>query len=162
MGTRSIIAKPDGDAWRGRYCHWDGYPEGVGQRLMELVNRDGLAKVIDTIIDTHCGWSSIHMPDNRQLGAGYTDGRFLLVPEYGVAYNHNSDQGSMSDWHTPDMLGDTWCQWVYVLTPMGIMFGDIAQAETGKFTLVPYDRTDLMVEPDDDPDPEDDDDMEEI
>jgi hypothetical protein len=35
MGTRSMILKPHGDAWVGRYVHWDGYPTGVGQELME-------------------------------------------------------------------------------------------------------------------------------
>ena len=35
MGTRSIIAKRDGDAVRAIYCHWDGYPSGVGATLLE-------------------------------------------------------------------------------------------------------------------------------
>ena len=33
MGTRSIVGVPHGDGVRGRYCHWDGYPSGVGAAL---------------------------------------------------------------------------------------------------------------------------------
>lgn len=33
MGTRSVIAKPHGDGFMGKYCHWDGYPSGVGAAL---------------------------------------------------------------------------------------------------------------------------------
>lgn len=34
MGTRSFIGKLNGDgSVTGVYCHWDGYPEGVGATL---------------------------------------------------------------------------------------------------------------------------------
>lgn len=37
MGTRSRIAIEDGETGKVRsiYCHWDGYPEGVGKTLLE-------------------------------------------------------------------------------------------------------------------------------
>lgn len=35
MGTRSIIGKRDGDTVKVIYCHWDGYPSGVGATLLE-------------------------------------------------------------------------------------------------------------------------------
>ena len=59
MGTRSMILKPEGDAWVGRYVHWDGYPEGVGAALHEIVNRDGLTMARKVLIDDHVYWSSI-------------------------------------------------------------------------------------------------------
>lgn len=36
MATRSSIYVYDGTVWRGIYCHWDGYPDGVGATLLEL------------------------------------------------------------------------------------------------------------------------------
>ena len=59
MGTRSAVCEPYGDSYRGRYVHWDGYPTGVGRALLELVARDGLAKVRQTIIHDHYGWSNL-------------------------------------------------------------------------------------------------------
>jgi hypothetical protein len=36
MATRSTIAMEMQDGWvRSVYCHWDGYPEGVGATLQE-------------------------------------------------------------------------------------------------------------------------------
>jgi hypothetical protein len=34
MATRSAIAVMHGDRVKGVYCHWDGYPEGVGVTLI--------------------------------------------------------------------------------------------------------------------------------
>ena len=35
MGTRSTIGMQDGLKVKAIYCHWDGYPEGVGATLAE-------------------------------------------------------------------------------------------------------------------------------
>lgn len=35
MGTRSLIAVVHGGVYKSIYCHWDGYPEGVGNTLVE-------------------------------------------------------------------------------------------------------------------------------
>jgi len=44
MGTRSFIAIKDNDTIKGVYCHWDGYPEGVGAVLNEHYNDAERAK----------------------------------------------------------------------------------------------------------------------
>lgn len=36
MATRSTICVFDGSQWHGIYCHWDGYPAGVGAALLRL------------------------------------------------------------------------------------------------------------------------------
>lgn len=39
MATRSIIAvKNDDESYDAIYCHWDGYPDGVGKTLRENYN----------------------------------------------------------------------------------------------------------------------------
>lgn len=35
MATRSTIARKVGDTIQSIYCHWDGYPSGVGATLAE-------------------------------------------------------------------------------------------------------------------------------
>lgn len=43
MATRSFIAMWDefSDEYHTMYCHWDGYPEGVGVTLRDYFNRGG-------------------------------------------------------------------------------------------------------------------------
>lgn len=44
MSTNSIIAvKQDDDQYETIYCHWDGYPTGVGASLLESYNSLELA-----------------------------------------------------------------------------------------------------------------------
>jgi hypothetical protein len=48
MSTRSIIAIPNGDGWKGRYCHSDGYPSWNGRILWNAIAKhpDGPEKAI--------------------------------------------------------------------------------------------------------------------
>lgn len=57
MSTRSAVCEPYGDGYRGRYVHSDGSPTGVGWTLLQLVARDGLENVRQTLIHDHAGWS---------------------------------------------------------------------------------------------------------
>ena len=40
MATRSTIARKVGDTIQSIYCHWDGYPAGVGTTLQEHYTTD--------------------------------------------------------------------------------------------------------------------------
>ena len=60
MGTQSIIMKPNGIAWEGRYCHLDGYPSGVGAAILEIVQRDGLIFAQDVLFNKHKIWTTIN------------------------------------------------------------------------------------------------------
>lgn len=44
MATRSRIAIQIGDKVHSIYCHWDGYPEGVGNELITRFNSRELAE----------------------------------------------------------------------------------------------------------------------
>jgi len=44
MATRSRIAIRIGDKVHSVYCHWDGYPEGVGNELITRFNSRELAE----------------------------------------------------------------------------------------------------------------------
>lgn len=115
MGTRSVVAIPHGDAWRGRYVHWDGYPTHMARTLTELVRRDGLAKVTMTLTESFYGWSSINAAQvDESAEPDFDTDRFASVVGYGTAYTDQPDE-----WHTPDP--EAWTEWAYVLTPSGLL-----------------------------------------
>lgn len=72
MSTRSVIARPVGDEWEGRYHHFDGYPTGVGKTLWDLVQARGLEWTRRTLLDEHTGWSTINGVD-WSLAPGFSE-----------------------------------------------------------------------------------------
>src|ERR1039458_5387844 len=143
MSTRSIVAIPESDSWRGRYIHSDGSPSGNGSVLHAMVRRDGVETVRKVLTEQWCGWSCIDQdqPDITGVapftgkhgdpgypdygtaeyvatimskGGMYGDGRFANVPGWGIAYTVESGQIAEDDWYTPSNTQDT--EWVYVLS----------------------------------------------
>jgi len=66
MATRSTIGiKSEDGTIKAIYCHWDGYPEGVGaglvqfyntaQQATELINLGGFSGLMETLEETKAG-----------------------------------------------------------------------------------------------------------
>jgi len=66
MATRSTIGiKSEDGTIKAIYCHWDGYPEGVGaglvqfyntaQQATELINLGGFSALMETLEETKAG-----------------------------------------------------------------------------------------------------------
>lgn len=103
MATRSmVLADIDGEL-KGRYVHWDGYPDGVGRALAAIVARDGYREAVRVLLVEHYGWSSVDAVGLPVLP------RDRVVPGYGTAY----DDMAASDWYTLDDDGGT--EYAYVL-----------------------------------------------
>lgn len=121
MSTRSIIAKQQGDTWAGRYAHWDGYPSHQGASIWHIVQRDGVEQAVKTLVDDNFYWSSLNpfQDAEAELPMGYDDGRFAIVANYGVAGTEK--QASASEWLTSENYKDSWCEYVYVIAPAGLM-----------------------------------------
>lgn len=105
MSTRSIIAEPYGDGWRGRYCHWDGHPKTKVPQFVELVLRDGVETVRSVIIHKHYSWSQInpaYKPDPTT--------QFEIVDGYGEAHNDGEVH-----WFTHLETELAWAEYVYIL-----------------------------------------------
>ena len=127
MGTRSIVARPTGTGFAGRYIHWDGYPEGVGQELWQIVARDGLEKACKVLMDQHYSWSGIasDQPDLAGVEKDYDApfgspgymahavGNDINVPGYGIAHA----DAQPDEFLTEETAKEAWCEWVYVLGP---------------------------------------------
>ena len=163
MGTRSVVAIPQGDSWKGRYVHWDGYPSGVGAALLAIRQHrypGDLPGMIKMLTVDHWYWSSLAGPDQGPTSSYDGDLRFVAVPGVGVA--GTIDQAKPDEWITPDE--DAGCEWCYVLTDAGIvvlearrdgdhamgMFGFNPGASWAYVATVPWDLT-PWVEGDPDP-----------
>jgi hypothetical protein len=113
MGTRSVVGVPYGDGFRGRYCHWDGYPTYNGVHLWRMIQRDGIEKVVNTIVFDNYQWSSLdHCKNNVVLNNGETLKN--VVRGYGSIYTDVTED----DWitYTGNASDDLWCtEWAYIL-----------------------------------------------
>lgn len=111
MGTRSIIAIGTREYFRGRYVHFDGYPEGVGLALSEIMRRDGIKPALNVLIDQHTGWSSVTPDADNRMPHYYTQERFVPVPGYGVAYT----EAEQPDDYMTQSSDFGWCEYTYVV-----------------------------------------------
>jgi hypothetical protein len=71
MGTRSFIAIKTNTGFRGVYCHWDGYLEGVGRILRDhYTDPAKLAELIEhgDISSLYADIGSAHDFDDRSPG----------------------------------------------------------------------------------------------
>ena len=116
MSTRSIIAKQYGDSWKGRYAHWDGYPSHQGRNIWEIVQRDGVAQAVKTLVDENFYWSLLNPAQEDDVPE---ESRWVHVKGYGVA--GNEEQGSPNEWYTPENYKDSWCDYLYVISEGGLL-----------------------------------------
>lgn len=126
MGTRGVIAEAHGTGWRGRYHHWDSYPEGLGKTLYELYHghfKKDLDAMIRVMVHDHpAGWSTINNAD-WSMPIGYveikSDGGFdpneYNKPKGPQCYCHGSRNEEASGFLLPHE--DAGAEWGYVLDP---------------------------------------------
>lgn len=107
MSTRSIIAIPDGQTWKGRYCHWDGYPSNMGKELTAIIRRDGYETAVKVLTGDNRSWSSVR--SDQSATDAPND-----IPGYGTV--HQDVDGD--PWLYPQ--DEDWTEWAYVLNPFGI------------------------------------------
>lgn len=128
MSTRSVVAiETEEGHWKGRYVHFDGYPEHMVPEYMRLLKEKGYERCVDVLINWNAGWSYIN--SHPKLDEYMQDGRYKTVSDYGVAYTTkvfptfagetNYQQASFDQWQT-DTDTESWCEWAYVLKPYGL------------------------------------------
>jgi len=111
MSTRSVLAIQNGDGFKGRYAHWDGYPScravQLFQTYKELFNDAELVRQYAVKPNLNGSWSSYSPPSevaNRE--ASKPDSRTM-----NDTYNEDT---SNEGWIYSD--GDHWgTEWAYVI-----------------------------------------------
>lgn len=128
MSTRSVVFARTGEGLLGVYVHWDGHPSGRLDALKRLIERDGVEKVVSTLLRKPSGWSYITPDQTDVLGILYDSVRFVAVTGYGVEYSdekiHDGRGGFYiqgdSEYRTPeDVYGDPFIEYIYVIEEDG-------------------------------------------
>lgn len=113
MGTRSFIVtqNPKGD-YSGIYCHWDGYPAGVGKTLEEhyvskakirkLINLGGISSLAEEIEPT-----APHSFDQKQSGVTVAYGRDRGDKDAGKVTADTLHE-------LVEIASEMWCEFVYL------------------------------------------------
>lgn len=114
MATRGIVAHATSNGgWRGRYVHWDNYPERIVGVLGELVARDGRANVAHKLCYEHASWSSLD-PTASKSNENSLYSQHETVEGYGYAHT-DIELTDSSAWF---INGDTelgWAEWLYII-----------------------------------------------
>lgn len=109
MGTRSAVGIAQGDGWKARYVHWDGYPTGVGLEIFaihRLTAGSDWKETVRLLTKKHFSWSVLD--PGQEPGEGQ---------EPGVGRYHTDAEED--DWILSD--GDNWgAEWAYILTEHGV------------------------------------------
>lgn len=129
MATRSYIFTETSDSnFLGSYCHWDGYPEGVGKTLTdnyyspdtvrELCGIGGFSTLQETVEETakskYDGHDPMHVetPLGPSLGIPDLLGECAYDVDYVYLFTNNEwfvyetlyGEGSMEGWHVRTLL----------------------------------------------------------
>lgn len=121
MSTRSAVGTLANGEFKGRYVHFDGYPDGVGAALRKIIDREGVARALRVITEENYGWSSLDGSENPTLERGYHDGRFKAIPGYGIAYTEVDGQSDPSQWI--ENVGEWGTEYIYIIMPDGTVVG---------------------------------------
>lgn len=126
MSTRSCIARPTADGgWQGRYVHFDGYPEGVGEMLwVNVLTHFGgdVDAARQLYLEEHTGWSAL---GTRFDQVGYVEHPPLSDGDAWDAYaerHHCYCHGDRSEggWWITSADVDSGIEWVYVMRDDGM------------------------------------------
>jgi hypothetical protein len=117
MSTRSCVAIPQGDGWKGRYVHSDGYPEHMVPTLLDLIARKGVDRVRDVLINWNPGWSFVGSYEGITNYLG--EDRAHFVSDYGLAYSKKEQP--MDSWITSEDNDALFIEFVYILGPKSLI-----------------------------------------
>lgn len=114
MATRGIVAHATSNGgWRGRYVHWDNYPERIVGVLGELVARYGRANVAHTLCYEHASWSTLDPNANKSIGSSLY-AQHETVDGYGYAHT-DIELTDSSAWFVNGDTDLAWAEWLYII-----------------------------------------------
>ena len=66
MATNSLIGKYNGDMIKAVYCHWDGYPRGVGETLKQYYTTDEIIRELIELGDLSSLGRYVKPPEGQE------------------------------------------------------------------------------------------------
>lgn len=131
MGTRSYIAiaNPSG-GYSAIYCHWDGYPEYMGEMLRDNYRSKGKSRALIRLGDC----SSI----KRNLAAVGPHSFNAPAPDVTIAYGRDRNQSDCKarQFETikefAEYAADSWAQFIYVFDGKRWHWAECSDAIDGK------------------------------
>lgn len=85
MSTHAAVGRRTGEtSWEGAYVHFDGYPEGVGAELTQIIARDGAAKTLETVL-AQPDWRCVEADYKAETGLFGND-QVSVIAGYGEYY----------------------------------------------------------------------------
>lgn len=122
MATRSSVGAytaPNQQGLQMAYCHWDGYPEGVGATIWRNLEKWGwdFRRMAEFLLKPKVGWSSLAYKDfdvkpswfnHDGNGASWYDDRPGEMPKPGDEPERYTELATSSD---------SWLEWQYVIDP---------------------------------------------
>lgn len=130
MATRGIIATTRAQGWRGRYVHWDNYPDHRIPTITRLVARDGLLKVINTLINDNPSWSFID--PYQEPSTNPNDDYQKVVEGYGVVH---TDVECDNSWFTEQDTDLAWAEYVYIMGREGLQVCKVEVTDGGEVAV---------------------------
>lgn len=125
MATRGAIARLTNVLplqWKGRYHHWDSYPDGLGRELWKLYHghfeRD-LDRMLKELLDEHpAGWSNLSSLDlEKGLFNALTTGDPLNPPDQAGPNCYCHGDRAEEAWEVnQDNASGSGVEWAYVFT----------------------------------------------
>lgn len=119
MATRGIIAVQRADGWRGRYAHWDNYPERIVPVIGRLVEREGKVKVVETLINNNQSWSVIDDKETTPVVNDIPLHDDAIIEGWGRIHT-DLEPNDPSAWFTDEDTELAWAEWVYVIRHSGV------------------------------------------
>ena len=134
MSTRSLICKKENDGtYKSIYCHWDGYPGGVGATLLEYYNKDNIDELLALGSLSSLGKFINPQPNGKHRKFDFEKGNFAVreyfsdehtfdAPQEDVCVAYHRDRGEdlrVSLYNSLDELNKefkkSWCEYIYIL-----------------------------------------------
>lgn len=131
MGTRSQVGaytEPNQEGLVLTYCHWDGYPDGVGMAIYSNLKKWewDCKRMAQFLNSSQCGWSSLAGKDFDIPASWFNGEQFekpgpdsLVTPnEHGPKWydDRKGEMGTKKSVNLPSRE-QYYIEWVYVIDP---------------------------------------------
>lgn len=120
MSTRSIVGVGTPENYKARYCHWDGYPSGVGKALWDNWKRFdwNLGRLAEFVMMTKQGWSYLAGTNFNLKPRWVESDEYDQYKEHPCWYDTRGNMASEPEWlftQENNPYDDSYAEWAYLI-----------------------------------------------